>query len=333
MMEYPIRLGYACINTDLRSADIFTSRTLILQTIKSKGLDYVKSLSLNNVDDLLKILIYNDAHGIKFFRITSCLFPHLGNKLAEFDYDINFAKDKLKNVGNFAKKRGHRLTLHPGQFVQLGSNRNEVVAQSIVDLENHSLILRMMGLKPSDGSVLIIHGGGTYGEKEKTLARWKDNFKKLPLHIREYIALENDEFNYGIMDLLPMCEELDIPFCLDIFHNRVSNDRVPITRTLLSRIFNTWKKRQIIPKLHVSDQEPNLRRGSHSKTLERIPLYLFKLPEMFQTPLDIMLEVKDKEVSVFKIYYKYFNVKMDSSGNITYHLKNRVKEKLNKINK
>ncbi len=97
-----------------------------------------------------------------------------------------------------------------------------------------------MNLKPKDGSVMIIHGGGTFGNKKETLERWKKNFYKLPENVRQYIALENDEYSYGIMDLLPVCEELKIPFCLDIFHNRVSKDKVPITKSLLQRIFNTW---------------------------------------------------------------------------------------------
>ena len=60
--------------------------------------------------------------------------------------------------------------------------------------------------------------------------------------------------------------------------------------------------------MHVSEQQPGLRRGAHSKTIDSLPNYLFRLPSMFKTPLDIMLEVKDKEVSVFKIYHKYFDI-------------------------
>jgi UV DNA damage endonuclease len=336
MDKYPIRIGYACINTDLRNSDIFTSRSLILSTAANKGIDYIKQLTIDNVDDLLKILIYNEAHGIRFFRISSCIFPHLGNpKLVLTDtndftlgkqgnYSLDFIKDRLKAVGKYAKKHGHRLTMHPGQFCQLGSPREEVVEQSFIDLANHVQLLKTMDYYPSDGSVLIIHGGGTFGDKKQTLDRWKENFLKLPPDIRNYIVLENDENNYGIMDLLPFCEELNIPFCLDIFHNRVSKFRVPITKKLIGRIFATWRNRGVIPKIHVSEQQEGLRRGAHSKTLNKLPLYLFRLPTMFKTPLDIMLEVKDKEVSVFKMYYKYFDIQMDQTGKVTYTLKNRA---------
>lgn len=330
-MNNTIRLGYACINTELKEYGIFTSRSLILSTFEKKGITYIKDLASKNVDDLFKILIYNEAHGIRFFRISSCVFPHLGNPRLGEGYDIDFLKDKLKIVGKYAKEHQHRLTMHPGQFVQLGSNNEEVVKQSIIDLINHVKFLQYMGYTPEDGSVLIVHGGGTYGNKKGTLERWKGNFFKLPDDVQKYIVLENDEFNYGILDLLPICEDLQIPFCLDIFHNKVSKDRIPLTKSLLGRIIQTWKKQGMIPKIHVSEQQPGLRRGAHSKTLDKIPIYLFKIPFIFKTPLDIMLEVKDKEVSVLKMYYKYFDIRMESSGRIHYSVKKIILQKVQPI--
>jgi UV DNA damage endonuclease len=320
-----IRLGYACINTELEKFNVLTSRTLKLKTANERGIDYITRLATENVSDLLKILIFNEAHGIRFYRITSCLFPHLGNpKLQGSNYGMDFVKEQLKNIGQFATAHGHRLTMHPGQFVQLGSPNEHVVAQSIVDLINHAQIFKYMKLKPSDGSVLIIHGGGTFGDRQQALNRWRDNFNKLPEDVRQYIVLENDENSYGVDHLLPFCEELGIPFCLDIFHNKISKDRVPITKKLIRRIFGTWNRRGIVPKMHVSEQQPGLKRGAHSKTMDRIPLYLLRLPSMFNTALDIMLEVKDKQESVFRIYCKYFDIKMDCSGRVSYALKEEV---------
>ena len=275
-LKYPIRLGYACISMDLREWEIFTSRSLILATVKKKGIDYIKTLILINVDDLFKILIYNEAHGIRFFRISSCVFPHLGNpQIIDPNYDISFVKDQLKIIGSYAKMHGHRITMHPGQFVQLGSPNQDIIDRSINDLLNHAKLFEMLNYKPIDGAILIIHGGGTYGNKTEALARWKKTYLDLPLKLQPYISLENDEYNYGVDDLLPLCEELKIPFCLDVFHNSISNDKVVITKKLLKRIFKTWTIHNMNPKIHVSEQQPNLRKGAHSKTLDKLPLYLF----------------------------------------------------------
>ncbi|AZL89949.1 UV-damage endonuclease [Megavirus baoshan] len=334
MDQYPIRIGYACISTELRDYGIFTSRTLILKTANAKGIDHVKQLAMDNVDDLLKILIFNEAHGIRFFRISSCVFPHLGNpSLTGSDYGLDFVKDKLKIIGKYAKSCGHRLTMHPGQFCQLGSPNEKVVAQSFIDLTNHAKLLKMLGYTPADNAVLIIHGGGTFGDKAATLVRWEENFLKLPIEVRQYISLENDENGYSITDLLPFCEKLKIPFCVDLFHNRVSKDRVPITKKLMRRIFNTWHVRGMIPKMHISEQQPGLRRGAHSKTINKLPEYVLRLPQMLRSPFDIMLEVKDKEQSVFKMYYKYFDIHTSSTGLITYTLKPEYNNESKKIEK
>ncbi len=42
---------------------------------------------------------------------------------------------------------------------------------------------------------------------------------------------------------------------------------------------------------------------------------------MFNTNLDVMLEVKDKEVSVLKMYHKYYNIRVDEKGQKHYSIK------------
>jgi UV DNA damage endonuclease len=321
-----IRLGYACINMELREFGIFGSRSLTLASLKKKGIPEAKRLALDNIDDVMKIQFKNEGNGWRFFRLTSNLFPHMENPQAVEKYDISFAKYKLKIVGKIVKKYGHRMTMHPGQFVQLGTPHEKVLHQSFADLKIHADIFVAMNLKPTDGSVLIIHGGGSYGDKQATLKRWMENFKKLPKYVQQYIVLENDEYQYGVMDLLPVCEKLKIPFCLDIFHNKVHvhpEGKVKITDELIGRILKTWEVRGIQPKIHISEQEPGLRIGAHSKTIDKLPKYVFQIPRKFGVNLDIMLEVKDKEISVNKMYKKYFNKYIDKDDRVQYEIKKK----------
>lgn len=48
-----------------------------------------------------------------------------------------------------------------------------------------------MGL--DQDSVMIIHMGGTFGDKQATLERFKGNYAKLPENIKARLVLENDE--------------------------------------------------------------------------------------------------------------------------------------------
>ena len=71
------------------------------------------------------------------FRLSSELFQHKTNPRVP-DYDYDFAIPLLKLIGEFAKRYGHRLTFHPGQYNILGSPKQKVVDQTIKDLTYHA---------------------------------------------------------------------------------------------------------------------------------------------------------------------------------------------------
>ena len=143
-----MRLGLCCINNKLRDKHIFTSRTTRLGTVlkknkecKNGGIKYLQELFSKNLDDLLIMLAWNEKNGIKVFRMSSEMAPHIANqallkpkyrkKYNKLVYSIKPFAAKLKLVGDFAKKYGHRLTFHPGQYVVLGSPSKQIVANSI----------------------------------------------------------------------------------------------------------------------------------------------------------------------------------------------------------
>ena len=178
----------------------------------------------------------------------------------------------------------------------------------------HAEILAAMGMTPELGSVIIIHGGGTHGDKPTAIERFKRNFKRLDPMVARYVSLENDEFQYSIGDLLPICEELSIPLCVDFFHHLVMMSRYitkgtiedvnVYSRGVFSRVMSTWKVRGIKPKCHWSQQKEGARDGSHSDCVDEIPRAILELA--YENSLDIMLEVKHKDRCVLKIYDKHF---------------------------
>ena len=174
-----IRLGLCCLNNYLREKkpSIFCSRSLILATYKSKGSQEAIDRGLKNVQDIIKMLEWNKSHHIECFRLSSDLFPHYTNirHIDEDDrYMLSFAKDDLKKAGDYAKENGMRITMHPGQFNVIATTNDKVFENTIADLKMHADILDMMGM--GDDAVIVIHGGGTYGDKEETIKRWIINF-------------------------------------------------------------------------------------------------------------------------------------------------------------
>jgi UV DNA damage endonuclease len=293
----PPRIGYACINLRLAEKGIKATRTVILRSAHAGGLAKLQELASANIADLGKIVDYNEERGIKFFRITSNLFPHLGNpKLRVDGYSIDFARNELAEIGRRARSYGQRLTMHPGQYVQLGSPSGDVARQAIVDLTIHASILLAMGLSPSLGSVCVIHGGGRYGEPAAAMNRWRERYLSMPADVRQFIVLENDE-HWSADELLPISEELKVPIVVDFFHDTLKPSADIFA--IMPRILRVWRARGIPPKCHLSGQAAGKRRGAHSDCIDEIPQKIWQL--CCDESIDICLEVKKKDICLEEV--------------------------------
>lgn len=313
------RIGYACISTEMRAKGVFCSRTARVATVTPDGRVDVSALidlARQNVADLQTILEYNLTWGCRFFRITSNLFPHWGNpKLgASAHYDLEFARSGLRAAGDYARAHGMRITAHPGQFAQMGSADPAILAQTYTDLGLHARVFEMMGLTPQDGTCMVIHGGGVWGDKDAALRRFADAYERMPAATRQYIVLENDEFNYSVYDLLPFCERVGIPFVIDFFHHAVWSRRndspYEAIYGLSDRIVATWRGRR--PKCHYSEQAPDGRDGAHSDTIGPIPREILAFARVYCA--DIMLEVKEKDTVAKAVLARHFRQVVGADG-------------------
>ncbi|KAK2790710.1 hypothetical protein FQN52_005467 [Onygenales sp. PD_12] len=332
------RLGYACLNTYLRTSDppVFSSRTCRIASILENrhplkdasqpahrtknrpdrdqppdvalGLAYVQALGLANARDVVKMLRWNNRYGIRFMRLSSEIFPFASH--AEHGYPLEpFAKGVLEEVGRVAGELGHRLTTHPGQFTQLASPRASVIENSIRDLEYHAEMLRLLKFPPqlNRDAVMILHMGGVFGDKQATLERFRENYKPLSEDIKNRLVLENDDVSWTVHDLLPICEELNIPLVLDYHHHNINFDASKIREgtldimNLYDRIAATWTRKGITQKMHYSEQTPaaitKTQRRKHNPRVQMLP--------PCDPTMDLMIEAKDKEQAVFDLMRTY----------------------------
>ncbi|MCJ1473259.1 UV-damage endonuclease [Lambiella insularis] len=328
------RLGYACLCTYLRFSNppVFSSRTCRIASILenrhplknpdesphatknrpdrdqpadiTRGQAFVESLGLANARDIVKMLRWNDRYGIKFLRLSSEMFPFASHE--EYGYKLApFASEVLGEAGKVAAELGHRLTTHPGQFTQLGSPRKQVIDNAIRDLEYHAELLSLLKLPPQQDrdAVMILHLGGVFGDKEATLNRFRENYKKLSQGIKDRLVLENDDVSWSVHDLLPLCEELNIPMVLDYHHNNIifnSDEIREGTKDIMDlypRILATWERKKITPKMHYSEPTPSAitgrQRRKHNPRVATLP--------PCPPNMDLMIEAKDKEQAVFEL--------------------------------
>ena len=304
----PVQLGLCCLNTVLRAQKpaVFASRTVRQETFNTQGIEHVKTKIEQNLRDVITMIEWNERNGIRVMRLSSEMFPHLSNPNIK-PYTIDFARPLLKQIGDTARQYGHRLTFHPGQFNVVGTPDKKIFEKTSRDLQCHADILDAMEM--DQDSVMVVHGGGVYGNKYKTIMRWCEQFHELPENVRRRLVLENCEKNFSIEDCLEVSNAINIPVVFDTHHYACyqklhPDDQMQPAETYITRILETWHKRGIKPKFHVSEQGPG-RIGHHSDYIQIIPEYLLSIPDLYCVDVDVMIEAKMKEQAIFHLYKRY----------------------------
>jgi len=328
------RLGYACLCTYLRNSTppVFSSRTTRIASILEhrhplkhpsqpehaiknrpdkekpaevrRGQAFIEQLCLANVQDMAKMIRWNDRYGIKFLRLSSEAFPFASHP--EYGYKLApFAADALAEVGKVIAELGHRVSTHPGQFTQLGSPRASVIENAIRDLTYHDEMLSLLKLPEQQDrdAVMVLHMGGVFGDKAATMDRFRKNYAALSPSIKRRLVLENDDVCYSVHDLLPICQELSIPLVLDFHHNNIIFDASHLREgtqdiiALYPEIRETWTSKGITQKMHYSEPTPAAITGMQRRKHNPRPSTLPPCPD----DMDLMIEAKDKEQAVFQL--------------------------------
>ena len=298
-----MNLGYACINMELnaRKGDdrITTNRSMIKKTFNDKGVDYASELILQNVIDLNQIIDWNEQNNIKFFRLSSEMFPWASEYYQDWDSvpHIDLIKIWLENAGLKAKEYGHRITSHPGPFNVLVSPNENVVQNTITDLTIHGQIFDMMGLSRTPYNKLNIHCNGVYGDKQSALDRFCKNFERLPESVQTRLTVENDDkaSMYSVKELYDgIYKRINIPIVFDYHHHRFCDGGLS-EQEALELAMSTWG--DIKPVVHYSESkaehqlDETIRPQAHSDLIK-------ELPNTYGNDVDIMVEAKHKELAI-----------------------------------
>lgn len=244
-----IRLGLCCqFSEELIS--FRTATATYVERMKGLGQDdkrYISDIIVSNVNALQRSIEWCARHEVGCFRITSDLFPLFTHPKVGYTLDhlpdSSLILSTFAEIKTLAKSKGIRLTLHPDQFVVINSPKADVVANSIKELEYHGVLAELIGV-----DVINIHAGGVYGNKRAALERFVQNFSRLSDQVKSRLTVENDDKSYTPQDLLPICNELGIPFVYDVHHHRCRPDALSVVET--TRLAQkTWNRE---PLFHIS---------------------------------------------------------------------------------
>lgn len=297
-------LGYACINQNFsnlpKSKRITTNRSMIRRTFDEKGLPYVSELVLQNVQDLYKIINWNEENGIKFYRMSSDTFPwaseyHL-EQLPDFDKILFW----LQKCGTFATKFGHRLTYHPGPFNKLCSPDERVVNNTLKDLNHHGEVMDLMGLSMTPYNKINIHVGAAYDCKKTTGERFCKNFDLLNDSTKARLTIENDD-KASMWSAIEIYEQIysviGTPIVFDYHHYQFCTGGQTEEEALITSTC-TWG--DIVPVVHFSQSRSIEHNDSKIKPQAHSDSY-WDVPNFYDQTVDVMLECKHKEIGLFKM--------------------------------
>ena len=266
-----------------------------------------------------KALDYLDRHDIRMYRLSSDLAPYATHPdMPQFHSMVRDSDAELRAFGAKAKSLGIRLSFHPSQFVVLNSPDPALVDKSISDLNSQAEMLDRMELGPE--AVMVIHVGGTYGDRTAANARWAETWNsKLSAHVKRRLVLEHDDLRFSVSDILWIHEQTGVRLIFDHQHFWCLNpDRLDM-RDALERVLRTWPDGQR-PKVHFSSPRTEMRelkrkeKGTRKvKTVLVPPVNTghadFCNPFEFATfmrvaeglDFDVMLEAKVKDLALIRL--------------------------------
>ncbi len=285
------RSGYPCVSLLIGRT---TNHECTLRTVTPEKL---RSLIRQNLDDLQAILEHNLEHGWLLFRIGSSVIPFGSHPVNQIPWWHEYQTD-LKRIGAFARKNDMRLSFHPGQYTVLNSPDPQIVDRAIAELAYSARFLTELGLDASHK--IVIHLGGTYGDKAAAIDRFCATINDLNIELTQRIVIENDERSYTPADALAVSKRTKLPVVFDNLHY-TANPGSGELNDLLKAIFATWRKKDGHPKVHFSSQAPGGRVGNHAPHADPAEFNTWVTHWSSHGDFDLMLEAKNKDQALLEL--------------------------------
>ena len=284
-------IGYACLTIGVQNTNLKSSIAKNINEEKLLDLISFNLISLENIID------YNIKNDIKLFRISSDLIPFGSSPINTIQWE-NIFLSEFNKIGEKIRKSGMRVSMHPGQYTVLNSPNIEVVDRAIEDLNYHTKVLDALGV--GSEHKIVLHIGGVYGDKNEAMERFINNYSLLDDNVKERLVIENDDKSYNVNEVLEIGKRLNIPVIFDNLHNEINQyDKEKDDKYWINKCKETWKEKDGYQKIHYSQQNPLKKLGSHSNTI-RINEFIRFYESLDREDIDIMLEVKDKNLSAVK---------------------------------
>ena len=270
-----------------------------------------------SLERLGAIFDYLEEIDVRMYRMTSNLVPYGSHPdLPQFHGQVEECAGELAALGERAAAGGLRLSSHPGQYVVLNSEKAEVRAAAVRELDLQASVLDAMRL--GSEAVVVLHVGGAAGGKEAAMERFLRGFEALSERAKARLVIENDDISFGLGEVLALSERTGLRVVWDILHHRcLDPGRIPVEEALPAALA-TWPE-GTVPKIHYSSprtavEERRKRVGrrverqvvlpplrAHADLIDPIGFEAFLRGPAAGRELDVMLEAKAKDLALLRL--------------------------------
>jgi UV DNA damage endonuclease len=236
---------------------------------------------------------------------------------------VAYCEKHFIKIGDIARARNVRLSMHPGQFTVLASVNENIVNKSIEEFEYHASMANWMGYGRSFQDFKInVHISGKQGPEGIRKA-----YERLSPEARNCITIENEENSWGLEDCLTLSDIL--PIVMDVHHHWIrEGEYISPNDSRVKRVIDSW--RGVRPTMHYSVSREDILVDHDCDTLPDMTSLIaagYKKQKLrahsdyywnnaanewaltFRDNFDIMCESKAKNLASFKLYEGSKNVK------------------------
>jgi len=299
-----VKLGYVAMSVQLTNASPSKTMTFAqFSKIKDReaAIEKLERISIENLENCLRLLRHNIANDIRFFRFSSKLIPLANHEEVKDWKFMRPLKDILSEIGDYIDENPMRVDFHPDHFVLLNSKKKEIINQTIKTLSMHRSLLK--GMRVPTEHRCVLHIGGGYDDRELALEQFIHNFALVPQPIQEMLILENDDTTFHLRDALYVCEKLNVPLVFDYHHHLAHfEEEAEGWKRDWERVVQTWEHSTLPVKMHISSPRDEKNFRAHADYVDSKMFMDFLQGIKGSVPeIHCMIEAKKKDEALFQL--------------------------------
>ena len=228
---------------------------------------------LNNFNVTLKTISHCSQSGIGSYRLSSEITPLLSHPDLHLDLtELDDAEEIFRIIDETKKeikRSGLRISSHPPEFVSFTSQKEEVINNSIRDLDEHAMLFDLYDCPKDYRSPLNIHIRQD-GDPEELSQRFMSVYNRLKNLIKYFY------------------ERHGIPITFDSLHQSLLHGDQS-DEEAFNDAYRTWPTK---PLFHYSEGVDGTRKHAD------MPI---NHPKNFGQVVDFDIELKSKDLAIFKL--------------------------------